>query len=248
MLDFDPSTKTFSNLIDLYTDGARQVAWPALLPGGDWVVFALNDRADYGTWQSAHSKLAVLNRKTKTMAPLDQLNGMSNGQSYLLGAPDADLNYEPTVLPQTVGGYYWVVFTSRRRFGNTFVDPDQNNASRKKLWVSALQLSGGEFGGSDQAADLSAPAFYVEEQEPESGNMRAFWSLDACKPVGDVCKQGTDDCCGGYCRLDDASGQFKCNAKKIGCALENETCETDSDCCNGALCRGNKCVLTSNPK
>ena len=23
-------------------------------------------------------------------------------------------NYEPTVLPQTIGGYSWVIFTSRR--------------------------------------------------------------------------------------------------------------------------------------
>ena len=28
------------------------------------------------------------------------------------------MNYEPTVLPVAVGGYYWVVFTSRRAYGN----------------------------------------------------------------------------------------------------------------------------------
>ena len=32
---------------------------------------------------------------------------------------EAHLNYEPTILPIAIGGYYWVVFTSRRCYGNT---------------------------------------------------------------------------------------------------------------------------------
>ncbi len=31
---------------------------------------------------------------------------------------DTTLNYEPTVLPVVSGGYAWVVFTSRRLYGN----------------------------------------------------------------------------------------------------------------------------------
>ena len=37
-------------------------------------------------------------------------------------AEEGHLNYEPTLLPVAVGGYYWVVFTSRRAFGNTIYD------------------------------------------------------------------------------------------------------------------------------
>ena len=59
---------------------------------------------------------------------LDQLNGYSGGNvvppeqrdraNTHTSAQDATLNYEPTVNPIASGGYAWVVFTSRRMYGN----------------------------------------------------------------------------------------------------------------------------------
>ncbi len=61
---------------------------------------------------------------------------------------DWNLNYEPTILPQQVGGYYWMVFTSRRMYGDVatinpfWSDPRyeyiSNVATTKKLWVAAI--------------------------------------------------------------------------------------------------------------
>ena len=107
------------------------------------------------------------------MTPLDQLNGKdSMGNVYLpklsnpaaiscnsdgaqMGnvdadhADDVDLNYEPTVLPVASGGFVWVVFTSRRLYGNQATLPPfcsdprtidlVTNVTTKKLWV-ALRL------------------------------------------------------------------------------------------------------------
>ena len=199
--------------------------WPAFLPGdGRWIVTALNTSSEYATRsfggapgtnagaQGAKSSLAIVNVNTKTMAKLDQLNGLFNGQAYGPYPDDLDLNYEPTVLPQPVGGYYWVVFTSRRKYGNTITAASQDDQNRKKLWVAALDIASGELGGSDQARDISNPAFYISEQELTAGNMRAFWALDQCKALETECSPGLDDCCGGYCRFNDKALTDFCSA------------------------------------
>jgi hypothetical protein len=159
---------------------------------------------------------------------------------------DLDLNYEPTALPQPVGGYYWVVFTSRRKYGNTIVTPSQDDAPRKKLWVAALEVSAGELSGAQRARDISYPAFYLSEQELEAGNMRGFWSLEACKQLEAECRPGKDDCCnGGFCRLDLNSGKNKCVGTKTDCSLENETCSSGGDCCDGMACVNGHCLLSA---
>ena len=66
-------------------------------------------------------------------------------------AADATLNYEPTVNPVPSGGYAWVVFTSRRMYGNVatidpfWSDPRDHDISAtpttKKLWVAAIDLN-----------------------------------------------------------------------------------------------------------
>ena len=257
IMDYAPDSHTFSNLTDVYTDPSRQTTWPAFLPGdGRWIVTALNTSTEYATRsfggapgssagaQGAKSSLAIVNANTKTMAKLDQLNGLFNGQPYGPYTDDLDLNYEPTVLPQPVGGYYWVVFTSRRKYGNTITAASQDDHNRKKLWVAALDIASGELGGSDQARDISNPAFYISEQELTAGNMRAFWALDQCKALETECIPGTDDCCGGYCRFNDKAGKNMCVATTNTCKQENEDCASSAECCNGGTCGSNhKCTL-----
>ena len=114
-----------------------------------------------------------------------------------------NLNFEPTILPEAVGGYFWVVFTSRRNFGNLvngdpYVGPAGVPSPRKKLWVAAIDIQNPEHPYT-AATDITHPAFYLEGQELACGNMRGFWALDPCEQNGQSCQTG-DECCSGFCR------------------------------------------------
>ena len=154
-------------------------------------------------------------------------------------ADDVDLNFEPTILPEAVGGYFWVVFTSRRNYGNLvngdpFVGTGGAPSPRKKLWVAAIDIQNPEHPYT-QAQDLTHPAFYLEGQELASGNMRGFWALDPCESTGQSCQTG-DECCTGFCRQTngpDGGIIFAC-VPPSGCAQEGEKCATVSDCCGSS--------------
>ncbi|HEX9619690.1 MAG TPA: hypothetical protein VF989_06130, partial [Polyangiaceae bacterium] len=151
---------------------------------------------------------------TRNAAALIAANGVvANGQ--LTVGPnnhDADnepyLNYEPSLNPQRVGGYYWMAFTSRRRYGNVatmnpwWSDPrhkplgGSQGPTTKKIWVAAIDPDDLIPGG-----DPSFPAFYLPGQEYLAGNSKAFWVLDPCTAASAT--RSTDnecssdlDCCG----------------------------------------------------
>ena len=54
-------------------------------------------------------------------------------------AIDKQRNYEPFPLQVTAGGYFWIVFTSIREYGNTY----QGANVRKQLWVAAISTNPG---------------------------------------------------------------------------------------------------------
>jgi hypothetical protein len=180
--------------------------------------------------------------KTKMSAALGRLNGIVGGTLYLptndannhAAALEPLLNYEPAVCPIVSGGYAWVVFTSRRMYGNVATidgylsDPRnydwQHQVTTKKLWVAAIDLNAP--GGSDP----SHPAFYLPAQELYAGNARGFWTAVPCRKDGDGCETG-DECCGGYCRAGMAGGALQCLSTPPSCATEYEKCTTDADCC-----------------
>src|SRR4029078_13329116 len=130
------------------------------------------DTAGYGATPS-YGEVFLVETATKAVNKLAALNGYdANGQFYLpFGeGEEARLNYEPTILPVAVGGYYWVFFTSRRVYGNTigpggpvldgdnkwgkFINGAETPGPRKKLWVAAIDL---DYQGKP---DPSHPAFY----------------------------------------------------------------------------------------
>ncbi|HEY8087710.1 MAG TPA: hypothetical protein VIF09_07695, partial [Polyangiaceae bacterium] len=195
-MTFDVTTHTFSNLVDFVTDPNNFLGWPAFTPDGEWVVFDADSRSDFATWSAAashtgvdaKSDLHVAHLPSKTTASLDRLNGLLNGKYYLPFGEQAEghMNYDATVLPVAAGGYYWVVFTSRREYGNTINTPDpyynQDNRTpgtlpwRKKLWVAAIDIDSPEH-PSASAHDISHPAFYLPGQDLQTGNYRGFWAL-----------------------------------------------------------------------
>ncbi len=170
---------------------------------------------------------------THKTARLDALDGYAGGKALPAGG-DAHLNFAPTVLPEAVGGYFWVVFTSHRSYGNTLprrTTCDQNG----KLWVAAFDLD------PTRGRIPSHPAFYLDGQEAVADNLRGFWVLNPCSANGNDCASG-DECCGGFCRSVDG-GPLQCVAPPGGCSNEFEECTTAADCCDsGDLCINGHCA------
>lgn len=251
VMDFNVKTKTFSNLKMLASDVTTNLlGWPSFTPDAKFVVYdhhlgaqtGNGNGTNYGTWFQQRSKMDMADAATKTVYPLLMLGGYDGNTLYLpFGADDEKRDYEPNVLPLGAGGYFWVVFTSRRQYGNTINTVETGNygdTARKKLWVSAIDLN------PQPGTDPSHPAFYLPGQEVASGNMRAFWVLDPCKGDGQTCESG-DECCGGYCRQINVDGgqQRVCVPPPGGCSNEFEKCTTAADCCDKtAQCINGHCA------
>ncbi len=152
-----------------------------------------------------------------------------DGDNYPFAAGSRDLtqNYEPTFAPVTAGGYAWVVFTSRRTYGNMLTG---DATVVKQLWVAAIDTNPAD------GVDPSHPPFWVPGQDLSSLNMRGFWALDPCIPAGGLC--GADsECCNGNC----ANGV--CEGPDPGECVENgDACTSDAECCDpNAVCNEGEC-------
>jgi hypothetical protein len=262
----------FSNLREIYRDATntRYVGWPQFLPGAPWVIFHSSVKWDTGswpssscaatatanttlncmfaTWNGAQAELWIVDAPATAGATqpiaLDRLNGKGYLPTNANHPSDAVLNYEPTVNPIPSGGYYWVVFTSRRMYGNVAAgDPydggDGVTPIPKKLWVAAIDLN------PTPGKDPSHPAFYLPGQELAAGNMRGHWAVDPCKPKGSSCLTG-DECCNGFCRQQGDAGALSCTDQPPGCAQVFERCTTSDDCCGknqGVQCINGYCSM-----
>jgi hypothetical protein len=238
VMGFDQGGRAFSGLRDVVTDPSAYLGWPSFTPDGAALVFEADSRQDFATWQGARSDLSIVDVASRAVARLDALNGYASGAPYLpYGEGEAHLNFDPTILPVAVGGYFWVVFTSLREYGNTITDPIAQDVftRRRKLWVAAIDIPGASPGAG---RDVSHPAFYLPGQELAAGNMRGFWALDPCKAKDQSCASGAE-CCDGFCRPS-TGGALVCVAPPTGCAQEYEKCTADGDCCGAG--QGFRCV------
>jgi hypothetical protein len=273
-----PPPATPTNFPPAGTPRPKTIAWPSFTPDSKGIVYHLGDSFDSAGFnlnggnleqppQYAELQLIELDG---TVRALNSLNGRdANGVSTLPYGETVDnnMNYEPNVMPLPVGGYYWVVFTSRRAYGNTVApgrapttqpydepaqDPWGSNAGpspRKKLWVAAIDINH----TSANNVDPSHPAFYLPGQELESANMRAFAALAPCLANGASCETGSD-CCNGYCRQNgnDANGVpiLQCVPPPVNmCSNVGEPCKTAADCCDSTdLCIGGRCATPPPPQ
>ena len=263
----------FSNLRQIYKDTTRWPGWPSFVPDGKAVVFhnathggecappSPNNTKDGAgefipfkgstsncqltTWYYAKSELWVArDGAAQSARRLDAANGNGVGLPTNGDHPDDSLvNYQPTVNPVASGGYYWVVFTSRRLYGNLITGKGWGTDGAgggpiKKLWVAAIDIN-----NPNAALDPSHPAFYLPGQELAAGNTRGFWVVDPCKANGLGCETG-DECCNGFCRKD-AAGALVCSDQPPGgqCSQEFEKCKVDADCCDPKFqCIAGKCT------
>jgi hypothetical protein len=258
-MDFDKTTSTFSNFRVLYTpaSGAYTALWPSFMPTNDAVVFELQvqyNGRDWGGTRSPCDSTACANESTagsqgeiwwvdlatKSAARLASLDGVSGGSLYVptsaSHANDSVLDFEPTVNPVVSGGEAWVVFTTRRLYGNVATLPPYYSDPRyvdlttsptpKKLWVAAVDLN------ATPGTDPSHPAFYLPAQELLAGNSRGYWVVNPCQANGSSCQSG-DECCGGYCEATD--GGLQCSAQPPACSQLLDKCTTSADCCGANL-------------
>ena len=261
-MDFDAPTNAFSNLKVLATmpDASKRAGFPSFFPTNDAVAYhyqIVSSNHRYNTWHGAEAQIWWSDLATGTPKALDALNGNDAGgvTSYLPTGPlnhatDTLLNYEPTVNPVASGGYVWVIFTSRRLYGNVATtDPWQSdprgydastlaNVTTKKLWVAAIDLN------APPGTDPSHNAFYLPGQELVAGNARGFWVLDPCKMDGQGCESG-DQCCNGFCEPD-PNNMLVCSNMNpnSNCSMPQEKCLTASDCCDATnLCINGFCSV-----
>jgi hypothetical protein len=259
ILDFDPKAMAFSHARKLYTPATAHVTFSSFLPTGNGIVFEVeldNPSNSWGyTWKKNTGELWWVDIKTQQAHRLDRLNGLGYlpdngmGNTHPPGL-DPTLNYEPTVNPIASGGYAWIVFTSRRMYGNVAAedpwmsDPRDYDASThitdKKLWVAAFDLN------AQPGTDPSHAAFYLPAQELHAGNARGYWTTGPCQRDGTTCSSG-DQCCGGYCNVD---GGNTCTSTPPACAAQYDKCNVDADCCNstsGVACINHLCTLKTPP-
>ncbi|HXI59685.1 MAG TPA: hypothetical protein VNO55_26640 [Polyangia bacterium] len=265
-MDFDgkASPPVFSNVRDLVTDAGpgKAVAWPTFLPDGKGVIYQQGDSLDSSQFVSdgapltpQFGELRLVESADKTIKTLNAINGRDDaGMLYLPYGEmvEGRMNYEASVLPVAVGGYYWVLFTSRRAYGNTISptsgDPAGNDpfafpanpSARKKIWIAAIDID------HPGKTDPSHPAFYLPGQELHTANMRAFAALAPCKANTMSCETGAD-CCGGFCRETsrgaDGIPVLQCVPPPVNtCSNTFELCKTAADCCSAAdQCINSRC-------
>ncbi|MEI9954426.1 MAG: hypothetical protein WDO74_37035 [Pseudomonadota bacterium] len=264
VMDYDSSSSppTFSNLRTALENPDKVLAWPSFLPDSAAIVFHEGDSFDTAKYQGGalYADLRLVGLDGTNRNSLAQLNGYdSSGSSYLPygDAEEGHLDYEPSVLPVPVGGYYWVLFTSRRAYGNTIAPggsvprgddkwgkplsgEEESPSPRKKIWLAPIDL---DYEGK---LDPSHPAIYLPGQELESGNMRAFAALEPCRSNGGSCESAAE-CCTGFCRQtgrDENGPVLQCvPSPGNACSREDETCAVAADCCSSQeLCINKRCA------
>jgi hypothetical protein len=270
LMDYDGSQTPplFSNLRTATQVPSEWIAWPSFLPDSNGVVY--HQGTSYYTGgrngrDQDYAELRLVDTNSGQVNDLKAVNGyLADGSFYLpygtapcdtrgdcTGTQDGHVQYEPSALSIAVGGYYWVMFASRRAYGNMIAPggtvpggdgPFGPGTPRKKIWVTAVDI--------DYAtkADPSHPAFYLEGQEVPSGNLRPFVALEPCHPEGDSCETGSD-CCQGYCR---ETGRDASNVPILqcvpppgsSCSNIDEVCVTLADCCDQSLlCLNSRCAI-----
>lgn len=177
-MDYDANARFASNPVKLVDPGGdpntNGIIFPNLTPDGKWVVY---HRGAYPALLDTRNGFADLYLASVEQPGVEVRLRNANGDDYPFVAGDRDrhFSYEPTFAPKGSGGYYWVVFTSRRTYGNRLT-ADKNNV--KQLWLMAIDQN------PQPGQDPSHPAFWMPGQDPATLNMRGFWVHKKDDPGG----------------------------------------------------------------
>jgi hypothetical protein len=230
-LDFNEATHTFSNpkrivLESAVPGGQSAIAYPTYSPDANWVAFHAGDKptaCEATCDQSETSTGALYLQSTGGGSPI-RLSAFTDTPT--VSAAQAGHSFEPTFNPVERGGYFWVVFSNERDWGNHISAGSAPANANKRLWIGAIDKAPG-------TGDPSHPPFFLEGQDETRLNMRGFWALAQCIPTGQgTCNAGFQ-CCSGYC---DPSGIcIDIGNTMPTCTPIGGMCMTSTDCCNNPL-------------
>ncbi len=212
--DFDAASNTVSNQSIIVPQAGAQgrPAYPSFSPGSEWIAFG---RPTSGSRSTGNGDLWLV-------AP------DGSGLKQLFTASNDNKSFNPVFAPLRAGGYFWLVYITRRDYGNRL-----NGANRQQLWITAID-------DPPVAGDPSHPPFYIRGQEDCGKSENAYYALDPCKQIGEDCTSGVD-CCNGTCVKDPNTGEYVCGQPPDPgeCSQDGNSCQTDADCCNAPT---SKCI------
>ncbi len=206
----------------LVSGGNEAVSDPDFSPDSKTIIFR---RAPTGSIRETNAKLFLYSLESQTEIALANLANNSNPNDFW-----------PSFSPFPENDYYWVLFFSRRKYGNTLGE------GQKQLWIAPIdkQVIAGK--------DPSHPAFWLYGQDINTGNMKGQWVPDYCLTDGEHCDQAGlgKTCCEGLaCKLEgmpDTADQetiYSCQYPTPPCVDKGNPCESGGSiaCCNGFLCK-----------
>jgi len=229
--DIAPDGVTVSNIqqLVLQNGGQGRPAYPSFSPGdGSYLAFG---RPTAGSRTTGSGDLWLV----------ETANGL-NVKKLAIASSD-NKSFNPVFSPLRAGGFYWLVFVSRRDYGNHLI-----GSNRQQLWITAVD-------DPPTAADPSHPPFYVRGQEDCAKSENAYFALPPCKDKGAACTEGSD-CCNGQCIKDPQTGMYTCGDPPPPgmCSQDGNSCQTSADCCNynpndskGIQCIDNFCQYPPPP-
>lgn len=188
-----------------------RVDWhPTWSPDSQWL--ALQHGANRRTAvDGGAGHIILVSRDGARSAVLDNLNG------------GAMASFRPQFSPFNSGGFFWLLFTTTRPYGN-----DRAGIRDQKLiWVAAIN------GRADGMSDPSFVPYFLDGQESAT-SLSPYWVPPPCRGNGNACSTGAD-CCSGECVPDEMANPV-CVPRRMGCVMRGQTCSAQSDCCSGLVC------------
>ena len=176
--DYDAALKAVSNPLELVLPGndpgLNGITFPSMMPDGSWITY---HRGAYPNSLDTRFSPGYLYLASSTMPGTEIRLANANGDTYPFVAGDRDRgwDYEPTFAPRNSGGYAWVVFTSRRTYGNRSLGTKDEV---KQLWMMAIDEN------PQPGVDPSHFPFWMPGQDVNTLNMRGFWALEKDDPGG----------------------------------------------------------------
>ncbi len=184
---------------------AGRPAYPSFSPDSQYLAYG---RPTTGSRSTGNGTLWLV--KTDGSGAVELKNAQGGGTK----------SFNPVFAPKGAGGYSWLVFISRRDYGNQMV-----SQNRQQLWVTAVNDPPG-------VGDPSHPAFYLRGQEACGKSENAYYALDPCKELGDECLYGIE-CCNGQCIYDEMLDKYVCGEPDPNeCVQTGNACVEDEDCCD----------------